>query len=447
MSATASIFFDVNLPNPPTWFYFSGLLAVALFVKFSRLLSVRNLDVLSLFLPVPGLLLLVEGGTDYFYGYLWLMGASLYFLVRCLVDLALLRRPALGPNLDLAGLMWLGGALFVSLVPVAARHPGRPAPDPPSPPPIDKVPQLSEKALKPHAPAELDDAVLRLGVERGLAVLCHLSVVVGLVLVGWRHFGDLPSGAAAATFYLLLPYTYLLLPATPPGLGAWDHAWPMALMVWAVFTYRKPTLAGAFLGAAAGTAIFPVLTLPAWLSFYWRRGAAHFAVGFVLCAGLCLAALGLVLWVNGELPSTLRWAWTQPDWQPWKNPRPETRGFWQDIPSEHVRTQPGYRMPVFLASLALVGLTAFWPAPKNLAHVRALSAAVLDSIQFWYADRGGVYVLWYLPLLLLLVFRPNLVGSEPPAPPPDNWLARLGARLRGVVLRLRGQPRPAARVG
>src|SRR5438270_3018874 len=57
---SASIFFDFNLPNATTWFYFSLLLAVALFFKFARLLSVRNWDVLTVFLLVPGLLLLQE---------------------------------------------------------------------------------------------------------------------------------------------------------------------------------------------------------------------------------------------------------------------------------------------------------------------------------------------------------------------------------------------------
>ena len=57
--------------------------------------------------------------------------------------------------------------------------------------------------------------------------------------------------------------------------------------------------------------------------------------------------------------------------------------------------------------------TAFWPTPKNLAHVIALSAAVLIGIQFWYAEQGGIYVLWYLPFLLVLVFRPNLLDRRP----------------------------------
>src|SRR5205823_8211447 len=97
---TGSIFRDINLPNPTTWFYFSALLAVALFFKFSRLFSVRNLDVVAVYLPVPGFLLLLAHAldpehADDSYGYLWLYCAAAYFLVRCLFDLALVTRPAL----------------------------------------------------------------------------------------------------------------------------------------------------------------------------------------------------------------------------------------------------------------------------------------------------------------------------------------------------------------
>ena len=59
----------------------------------SRLLSVRNLDVLTLYLPVPGLLLLLEAdarGRPLLarWGYVWLLAASGYFLARCLVEVA-----------------------------------------------------------------------------------------------------------------------------------------------------------------------------------------------------------------------------------------------------------------------------------------------------------------------------------------------------------------------
>src|SRR5690348_16633020 len=99
MIATRSIFFEIELPNATTWFYFSALLAVALFFKFNRLLSIRNSDVISLFLPMPGFLLLAQRGVSPLWGYLWLLAASTYFFVRCLFDLVLVRRPALSPNL------------------------------------------------------------------------------------------------------------------------------------------------------------------------------------------------------------------------------------------------------------------------------------------------------------------------------------------------------------
>src|SRR5207249_865875 len=75
--------------------------------------------------------------------------------------------------------------------------------------------------------------------------------------------------------------------------------------------------------------------------------------------------------------------------------------------------QWSYRIPVFIGYVAFVLATAFWPAPKDLAHLLALLAAVLIGLQLWYADHGGIYILWYLPLLLLLMFRPNLSDRRP----------------------------------
>jgi hypothetical protein len=114
-------FREFDLPNAATWFYFSALLAVALFFKFSRFLSVRNWDVVALFLLVPGLLLVRRPESELI-GYVWLFAGSAYFLARCLLDLTLVQRPALAPNLNLGGLAWLAGALFVSLVTVAVNR-------------------------------------------------------------------------------------------------------------------------------------------------------------------------------------------------------------------------------------------------------------------------------------------------------------------------------------
>ncbi len=442
MIATGSIFFEIELPNATTWFYFSALLAVALFFKFTRLLSIRNADVFALFLPMPGFLLLDPHESSPLWGYLWLLGSSIFYLLRCLFDLTLVRRPALSPNLNFSGLVWLAGALFVSLIAVAARHPNSQDKSDndtskhrdSAPVTLEPVKRLGEKVIVDQAPPQVDRKLLEesvgLWLERGFTVLCHLSVAVGLILIGWRHFEDLHAGMAAATFYLLLPYTYLLMPRTPMNLGRWDHAWPMAAIVWTVLTFRRPTLAGGFLGLAAGTVFFPVLVFPLWLSFYRGRGALRFGLSFVGSAGSCLAIIGLVLWLNDALPQPLASSWKLSAWMPWLPPGKDMQGLWTGETSHWA-----YRLPIFLAYVAFAGTTVFWPSPKNLGHVLALTAALLIGIQFWYADRGGLYILWYLPLLLLLVFRPNLSACQPQPPVPD-WLSRLGRRSLLLARRL-----------
>src|SRR5262249_24440202 len=152
------------------------------------------------------------------------------------------------------------------------------------------------------------------------------------------------AGASAAVVYLLLPYTFLMLPHSPLETalkaGRWDHAWPMAWMIWAVLAYRRPALAGIFLGIAARTAYFPALVLPVWFGFYWKRGAARFALSCLLTAGLCVGLIGLLIWLNhGEMWKTLQSPWNQSTWQPWQAPPNDARSVWSGV-------HWAYRVPV-----------------------------------------------------------------------------------------------------
>jgi hypothetical protein len=157
-----------------------------------------------------------------------------------------------------------------------------------------------------------------------------------------------------------------------------------------------------------------------------------------LTVGTSLAGLGLILWWDGELARHIKTAVEFTDWQPWKVPTNE--GFWTGV-------HWAYRIPVFIAYVAFALTTFFWPRPKNLAHLLALSAAVLIGIQFWFADKGGVYVLWYLPLVLLLVFRPNLSDRVPPVITPEtDLLRRVGQRLRRFGQRVLRLPEPVPQV-
>jgi hypothetical protein len=475
MLALSPIFQNFWLPNATTWFYFSLLLAVALFFKFSRLLSMRNWDVFAVFVLMPGVLLIEDAqpslaqkrvaaatlianasgnalaspvtgitGTAALapsgdlvpkpwlkLGYAWLLIGSGYFLVRCLLDLVLVQRPALAPNLNFAGLAWLAGTLFVCLTAVAfrpddGRSQGGPTPQLNGPNEND-----TDKVGRESAALELGQRSLEGWGRRTMAVVCHLIVAIGLIVMGKVHFQDALAGMGAATCYLMLPYTGHYVPYLL-------HVWPMALIVWALVAYRSPVVAGVLLGLAAGTIYFPVLLFPLWLSFYWGRGAGRFTLAFAGTTVVVLGITGMILLWSDDLGRSITEAISSSDWQPWKVPT--TEGIWQGI-------HWAYRIPVFVVFLALVGMTAFWPMPKNLGHVIALSAAVLIGVQFWYADKGGQYVLWYLPLLLLLMFRPNLSDRRPlPIAAETDWVRRVRQPVSAVIAWLFRSPDPLLRV-
>ena len=67
-----------------------------------------------------------------------------------------------------------------------------------------------------------------------------------------------------------------------------------------------------------------------------------------------------------------------------------------------------YRYPILVGFIFLSLSFAIWPAQKNLGSLMSCSAALMLGTQFWHAHSGGLALAWYLPLLLLTIFRPNL---------------------------------------
>ena len=103
---------------------------------------------------------------------------------------------------------------------------------------------------------------------------------------------------------------------------------------------------------------------------------------------------------------------------------PGVDGFWLF----HLSSEP-YRIPVLAAYAVMCLSFAFWPSPKNLGTLLSCSAAVMLGTQFWQVNAGGTYVAWYLPLLLLTIFRPNLEDRVALATLGEGWFARRGIFL------------------
>lgn len=364
------------------------------------------------------------------FGFLWLFAVGAVWLVRLLLDPTMVRRPLLEPNLTTGGLIFLGCSLFVFLMAnVWTSQRFQPSPtltDATAASPsaggtgeeqddsadagvrrgpgyalLNLVPSIPTMPLVPEGMPSTSEQRTYAIVAKAIAVLCHLAVVLGLVAIGYWHFGNTKTGAGVAALYLMLPYTAQMT-------GHIDHVLPAALLVWAILSYRKPLTAGMLLGLATGLVYYPLFLLPLWVSFYWRRGLMRFASGVVVTLIVMAVALAFI-------PHASYWENLQQMFGLWPPKMGGLLGMWG------LGWDPVYRIPVLAGFFALSFTLAIWPAQKNLGTLLSCSAAVMVATQFWHGYGGGLYMGWYLPLTLLTVFRPNLEDRVALAVLGEGW--------------------------
>jgi hypothetical protein len=491
----SEILFQYYKIHPTTWVYVSSLLIIAVFFKFNRFWSVRNLDLVLLILLAPGLLMVnltlpwrdaptAESATEAptvastdssaapagpvsnpnattlaeatprippspadsryvaYLGYLWLFAVSAIWLIRLLLDPTMVRRPLLEPNLSNGGLVFLGCSLFIFLMAnvitsnltaddlrgaagaqslMQGRDTSRQANSPedyrqhgPGFHLAHLLPSIPSTTLAgatgPEGTPPLRSLML---VAKSMAILSHLAVVSALIVIGYWHFENIKMGIGAAALYLMLPYTAQMT-------GHVDHVLPAALLLWAIVLYRRPALAGIFLGLAAGVNYYPLFLLPLWISFYWQRGLARFLLG--AGGSIALMVLSLVF-VSTDLHSF--WLKVQQMFALWIPRMTDLEGIWG------LGWDSWYRLPVIAGCVALAAGLAIWPTHKNLGTLLSCSAAMMVAVQFWhgYGDGGGMYLAWYLPLLLMTVFRPNLEDRVALSVLGEGWFLRRRTRL------------------
>ena len=391
-----------------------------MFFKFGRLWSVRNLDLTLLLSLAPGLLFVKSTSEGSPLGYCWLFAVSGFLLLRLLFDFALTRRPRMEQNLNPAGMAFLcAAAMLFQTTKIMTEAPDAGA--------MSTVRHADDLLKRQDASSEIsfEDTGTTTGPARTMAFLSHLAVLFGLIAVGRWHFSDTNLGLAMGTMYLLLPVTAFDVTKV-------NHLLPAALIVWAVAVHHRPTIAGGLLGLACGTLFFPVFLLPIWMAFYWGRGATRFGLALVLTGAILLGSL---LLTSADSYSFTRQTIGSIDWSVLKFQADEGVGFWSLY-------NPAYRIPVFATFIVLLASLTIWPLKKNLETLLANSVAIIVATQFWYPDQGGIYVLWYLPLMLVVTFRPRLTNLLPDVRDADSKLSisNSGSSLRPE--KLAGLSRP-----
>ncbi|MEX0641886.1 MAG: hypothetical protein WD468_04255, partial [Pirellulales bacterium] len=232
------ILFQYYPVNPATWAYLSSLLSIALLFKFSRIWSLRNLDLIGLILLAPGLLMAEYptwlGGSppsaDELHirhqGYIWLFVTGGLLLVRLLSDPMLVRRPLLEPNLSVGGMTFLAVSLFVFLMANVLTSRAEPpradvenslARYGPGYHRMFQIPRVTTRAFMGESAAK--DALktdeeraaslqrVNTATVRLMAIVLQLAIVLGMVAIWYWHFENHRMCVAAATLYLMLPYT------------------------------------------------------------------------------------------------------------------------------------------------------------------------------------------------------------------------------------------------
>lgn len=386
------------LASDEAWLLLSLPVIVAIFFRFGRLLSSRNLDLVILLSLSPGLLLVRKVPT---LGYSWLGIVAVVLLLRLVWDCRFKRRPRVECNLNRQGLITIGIFAFVFLtISAIGSVPAEPV-NPVVKKTLNKISKAVSSGTSQSRSAlsnreEVGDKEINQAISRTISVLGHLAVAIALLIIAWKHFRDPNLGWEMVVLYLLLP-------CTSYNIDKAIHVIPTALLLWAVVAYRHPYVAGLLTGLACGILFFPIFLLPLWCAFYKRKHAVRFAgallvVTTVLLLGVALTSVDQNAFYMQTF-GAIRWK------SLFDFSSSYTQGFWSVF-------APAYRLPVFAAFVALLIGLNIWPRKKNLEHLLAHSAAIIVGIQFWSPGKQGEFLLWCLPFVLLVVFRPQLSIRE-----------------------------------
>ena len=224
-----------------------------------------------------------------------------------------------------------------------------------------------------------------------MAILSQLAIVLGMMLIGLRHFDNIRAGIAAATLYLLLALHRDVDRQRDPR-AAGGTAWSgrccsiagrcLPARCWAWRSARFTTRCSCCRCGSASIG---------------RRACVRFLLGFaamvaVLVVTLAftssdmtmfLACLKQMFGVQFPIAENLRGAWQ----------------FWNTV----------YRYPIIAAFIGLSISFVHLAAAEESGHAhQLLGRADARHAILARPHGGGLALAWYLPLLLLTIFRPNL---------------------------------------
>ena len=228
------------------------------------------------------------------------------------------------------------------------------------------------------------------------AVAFDLACVAGLWLAGRRLRG--PS------FGLLLAYLWVMFPFTllVANSGAND-ALVGALVLAALLCAGRPVARGALAVLAGLTKFAPLALVPLFVTA--GGGRLRSALGALAAGLLVMAPVAVGDGLGTFADRTLGF----------QGERESPFSVWglYELPD-------GLRIAVTLAAAGLAVVVAVVPARRDEVTIAALGAAVLIALQLALEHWFYLYLVWFLPLLLIAVLTPAVAGGSARSPSPGR---------------------------
>jgi hypothetical protein len=246
------------------------------------------------------------------------------------------------------------------------------------------------------------------------AIAFDLLTIAGLLLLG-RRLRGWPLGVGLAYAWAANPYSLFVMQS-----DANDTAVAM-LLVWALVVLGSPVGRGVFIALAAAAKFSPAALFP----LFARDRRPRNVVAYAIASAAVLAAVFLPFVPDGGLREIYD----------------RTVGFQLARESPFsVWGQEDALAPLHTALKVGVGLLAlvvlFLPRRRTPVQVAALAAAIVIGVQLVVTHWFYLYVVWFLPLVLVALFAPLAGGRREPLGP--------GLELdTGGVDHLGDQPVPA----
>jgi hypothetical protein len=414
------------------------LLVVVFLGDFKRFVSLRNLDILLLYLICPFLLVLWQNRK---FSYTAIFVVTFLYFIRCLFQLwnrpkeiaeksTHLRRAAIlvlilacifhgltvyERPMDDSGLFSVIGAAYIQetgKLPYGSEygHLGVYGP-------LLYILHIPANWLfEPAIAFDTSNSDLLWGPYEGfemrgaqtVVLIFDLLAMLGLYLFG-KKYGDKSKGVLLALVYALCPYVIGIGGAG--GLQWTSHIVGAAFLIFALVYFNRPIVSGLLLGLCCGMLYYPIFLFILWFVYYLRttgwRAALKFLTAFSAVGLVCLVMIIVYTEPSGEyeglsaLSAFIQDTVYQQQFSEWYGN--SEFSFWGQYPELPEFIKPA----VGILYILFCGLVMFICRNINMSRLITLTAAILVGTQFVLSHGGGTYIGFYIAPFIIMLFGPQ----------------------------------------